>query len=233
MNATDTLKSRKINFFVEPKAIFYIPISRHIPYNYDIKSVDGWGKGNFDINHIPTLNFGFSVGLAMRLSKYFCYEVSLNYQRYKLCLKVTGSSESYSIWLGSSFYSGTKNYRGIWNLFGISNGISYQRKKVIINNTVTAYLFVTNRSTIDEHNNIDNSDFSQTTYGNTAHSNQGGAFYALISEHKIGKILANCKITPYIGVIFSYAGPLGYSFLPNNPGQIPVIIPFSSIKITF
>lgn len=228
-HATDTLKVKKLRFFIEPKAILSIPRPSYSTFNIDNGGMDGWIRGSYNDHHIITLNYGLSSGLSIRLSKYFRYEVSLTYQHYKLYTKETEISESYSYFYGSSSYNGTNNYRAWYNFLGISNGLSFAYKKLIVTNSIIAYLFVTERNQSDGHNNLNNSSYSQTTSGNTVnHPNTGGGYYALMSEHKIGYSLFKNRIESYIGINIPFLNSETLMFFGKKG-----IIPSISLKINF
>jgi hypothetical protein len=91
VHASDTLKVRKIRFFAEPKAAFFIPTPTHNKDTGSFSNVDGYGGHNFNVHNITSINFGISSGLSVRLSKYFRYEFSLVYNHYNMSIKESGT----------------------------------------------------------------------------------------------------------------------------------------------
>lgn len=238
MHASDTLKVKKVRFFIEPKGIFYVPIQKHatmVREGYMDLDPIGYGGYYKETNHIQnktTLNLGISGGLSVSMGKHFNYEVSLSYYHFNVSAK---STDIYKDQFGNYISSETYTGKNTFNFLGIGNGFSYHNKKIIFTNTVLFYVFTYKEMTM-YHNNIDNSTQVSTISGNTAnHSNSNGFDpFALMTEHKIGYSFYNNRIEPYVGIIFSLTDVLN-PLIDNSyhATMTTTIMPFTSIKINF
>ena len=212
MNASDTLKVKKVSFFVEPKVTFIIPIHRHIINSY---STANWEMDPISLppsiitdnwQNKSTINYGISCGISVRLGKHFSYELSLAYSHYNVKTKVTETIVDLS---GNYLGGGTTNFSSLFNSLFIGNGLSYKYKKFILSN------------------NIMIGAISQASLYNIVNNyNSCSIDWYLMSEHKIGYSLFRNRIEPYVGIDILYNNPLIY--YPQH-----VVMPFTSIRINF
>ena len=243
MNASDTLKVRKVRFFVEPKVVFFIPRTSHFVSDIHEDYIDYSYDEHFNVHNKTTLNFGLSGGFSIRLNKYFRYELSLTYNYYNTQTQRTGTYQTG--W--PSFYSfdGNQNCNTKWNFLGISNGLSFTVKKIIFTNSVLFCTIVSNKSQVIEHNNLNNTTTSQT-YRDNMFATDVKVYYnplRFMSEHKIGYSFLKDRIEAYVGINILYNSisnsPMGYSFGQSywfsSPSYTPQssLMPFTSVRINF
>ena len=241
MNASDTLKVKKVRFFIEPKAIFITPNPSHVSGSgvYDMESdipslpggPSGYTKETYNWHNKNSINFGLSGGLSIRLGKYFNYEVSLAYYHYKLFTK--GTITSHDSFGYNSNYTYTNSVA--LNMLGIGNGLSFHYKKFIATNSIILTSIIASKSTSIQKNNVNGANSSSTSYNEYSYLSNTG-FY-LMSEHKIGYSLCK-RLEAYIGINVLYNSPFVYAFeyhgYFNQSGPSKNnIMPFTSIKINF
>jgi len=238
MNASDTLKVRKVRFFVEPKAVFFVPTPTHAVDIGSYNNIDGYSVHNFNVHNISTINFGVSGGLSIKLSKYFRYEVSLTYNHYSMISKEIGTYYEYSNFSGGYNFDGTINYNTNWDLFGIGNGISFTYKKLILSMNALYYLKSAYQYKEIQYNNIDHAVFSQTAgyslLGKSVLDKYPFWLKSFTAEPKIGYRFLKNKIESYIGVYLFLHRAIPYNDFssPNNLFKHSVF-PFASIRVNF
>lgn len=232
MNASDTLKVKKVRFFIEPKAVVSIPINKTTTFSgYDddggcIPSHGGYYTGNTVLQNKPIFNLGLSAGLSIKLNNHLFYELSLSYYHYSLFSKQTTTSWYLS---GSpDMRSETDSYSASYNYIGLGNGISYRIKRFSLTNTLLFYQYITYKEASIWRDNIRNWQQSYVYSGNTI---SDGFSIVMMSEHKIGYSFLNNKIVPFLGVNFNWSSSFNTIY-----GKIqfkPVWLPFASVKINF
>ncbi|HEX7415058.1 MAG TPA: hypothetical protein VF411_13520 [Bacteroidia bacterium] len=224
MNASDTLKVRKVKFFIEPKAVFIIPRQSHVTNSYLVDVIsdpisypphietDNWQNKN-------TINFGISSGISVRLGKYFNYELSLAYNHNNVKTKATITATDLS---GNYLWGRTYNGNISSNALFISNGLSFKYKRFIFSNNIMIGV-VSQTPLVDFFHDI--YIFQDSYY--------------LMSEHKIGYSLFKNRIETCVGINVLYNSPFGYSFehpnYRNKQFYTPQnsVMPFTSIRVNF
>lgn len=213
MNASDTLKIRKVRFFIEPEVGVLIP--KHSPMAYNDFFNDYYmylpvgclpdNNDNSSWQNKSTICFGVSTGMSVRLSKYFNYELSLAYYHYNHKYQITETATDLS---GNYLSSRITNYNISYKSLFISNGLSFKYKKFIFTNSIGI-------GTIEQTLLYDilNNNFSPY-FGYSVN-------WYLMSEHKIGYSLFKNRIEPYVGIN-----------VLNNFRQ-NVAMPFTSVRINF
>jgi outer membrane receptor for ferrienterochelin and colicin len=207
MNASDTLKVRKVSFFVEPKAVYFIPKQSPDLYQniFGIGHMGGGGCGSPSNNITtvtwqnvsPAMNFGLSGGMSVRLNKYFSYELSIAYYHYNLKYRATKTETDIS----SGDQMITKfNWNYISNALFINNGLSFTYKNFILTNSVMIGLNIPTSS-------------NYATYLPSLY---------IMSEHKIGYSLYKNRVVPYVGIN-----------VLNNFSNGTAVIPFASVRVNF
>jgi len=226
MHASDTLKVKKVRFFIEPKAVFYIPIQKtattlyqgyldsEVPGNYSGKFTE-----TYKVKNNTTLNFGFAAGMSVRLNKYLYYELALTYYHFYQSAK---SSETSRDSLGNTMYNITYNQKSIRDVVGISNGLSLRIKKFIFTNSISLgfIVFKQDQTLVTSQGNT----WQQPTCG-CVNDFENRIFPML--ESKIGYSFLNGRIEPFVGVNFSPLSPLDAEYT-----TFPLML-FSSVKVNF
>ena len=238
MHATDTLKVKKVRFFVEPKVVFITPNPSHVSGNniYDIEfdipgGPGGYIKQSYNWQNKSSVNFGVSGGLSIRLSKYFNYEISLAYYHYNLFTKGTVINQDT---VGNYYSNQTFTNKSSINMLGIGNGLAFKYKKFRLTNSVLFTTMVASKSTSIDHDNVSGTSTSTTSFSDYKYLST--SFY-LMSEHKIGYSLCKNRLETYVGVNVLYGSPFIYMF--EHPGFVSdytpknIVMPFASVKINF
>lgn len=228
--ASDTLKVKKVRFYIEPKAAFIIPKYSQGAYSNFVENsvfeeipttpyndVYSWQNKN-------TINYNISSGISSRLNKYFNYEFSLGYYHYSLKNKVTETATDLS---GNYLFGGTTNYNIKFGALVIGNGLAFRYKKFVFTNSFMLY-FMSHPSSYNLGNKYSSHD-------------ENSQLFQFMSEHKIGYSLFKTRIEMYVGINVLYSFTFGYPFVypvyVYNQMQTysaqNSVMPFTSLRINF
>ncbi|MEO8761477.1 MAG: hypothetical protein ABI388_08805 [Bacteroidia bacterium] len=211
IKANDTLKVKKVRFFVEPKATFIIPTQKHQSYNDNSANYnDVWSSFNYTDtwrNKIST-NFGISAGLSVKLCKHFYYEFSASYNHYVFSRTLDRFDSITNI-------ASESKQNIAYNFLTANNGISFKYKHLIINSSVQIGVNFQSKMNLSI---LENNLF-------------------LMSEHKIGYSLLKSRMEAYIGVNIMYQTAFGRDFKESRNYNVynptAFVMPFTSLRINF
>ncbi|HTA63009.1 MAG TPA: hypothetical protein VK835_11160 [Bacteroidia bacterium] len=223
MHASDTLKVKKIRFFIEPKAIFYIPVQKTATDSWKgtmISELPGSYSGDYTaltkIQNYTTLNFGLAAGMSVKLNKHLYYELALTYYHFYQSAKSTNRSNDSS---GNTISNITYTQKNITDVLGLSNGLSLRIKNFVFTNSVTLGVIVHKNQQITTQPEVSNQACGCVDDYETR------VFPML--ESKIGYSFLNGRIEPFVGINFAPLHPLYF-----QSSTFPLML-FSSVKISF
>ena len=239
MHASDTLKVKKVTFFIEPKAIVYAPIQKagtiiykgysdndYIPYVIQPNQYYGNYTQTIRGKNNTTLSFGLSAGMSFRLNKYLYYQLSAMYYHVYQSAKNTETMQDST---GKYFSNITYTQKTNIDFIGISNGLTLRIKNILFTNSFML-------------GGVIHSKYKGTKQENTPTTATIGPNYAcgcvetgfenfvLLLESKVGYSFLNGKIEPSIGVIISPSNKL--QPLYNEYNAFPLMLS-TSIKTNF